>query len=191
MSAAGAGRSGTGPGARDAGTGSDPGGAGVGERELTAAVVDTLLERGLTIATAESLTAGLLAATLAEVPGASGTLQGGIVGYQNSVKERLLGVDPARLAGQGAVDAAVAEQMAAGARRATAADVGVATTGVAGPEPHQGQPVGTVYLGLAGPGQGREAVGTEAVLLHLDGDRAAIRRATVTAALRLVLERFG
>lgn len=152
---------------------------------LSTDVVTELIRRGRTIATAESLTAGLLAATLADVPGASATLQGGVVAYQNEVKDRLLGVDPGRLAGHGAVDAEVAAQMAEGARRVLGADIGVATTGVAGPEPHQGRAVGTVYLGIAGlPGPAAEE-------LHLDGDREAIRRGAVQAALRSVLRRLG
>ena len=112
--------------------------------ELPAVVVRSLLERGLTVATAESLTAGLLAAALADVPGASGTLQGGVVAYQNRVKEQVLGVDADLLEHRGAVDGDVAVQMAQGVRRVLGADVGLATTGVAGPEPHQGKPVGTV-----------------------------------------------
>lgn len=141
--------------------------------DLTAAVVRSLLERGLTVATAESLTAGLLAAALADVPGASGTLQGGVVAYQNRVKEQVLGVDADLLEHRGAVDGDVAVQMAQGVRRVLGADVGLATTGVAGPEPHQGKPVGTVYLGMSGLGEDHSA------LLHLEGDRPAIRRATV------------
>lgn len=152
---------------------------------LPADVVTELIRRGLRVATAESLTAGLLAATIADVPGASATLQGGVVAYQNEVKERLLGVDPGRLASHGAVDSGVAAQMAEGARRALGADIGLATTGVAGPEPHQGRAVGTVYLGIAGlPGPATEE-------LHLAGDREGIRRATVEAALRSVLRRLG
>lgn len=168
--------------------------------ETPAAVVHGLISRGLTVATAESLTAGLLAATLAEVPGASGTLQGGIIAYQNHVKASLLGVDVDLLARHGAVHPEVARQMAEGARRATGAEVGLATTGVAGPEPHQGRPVGTVYVGLAGlaglaglrepAGQGRGGGGAEAVLLRLDGDREAIRRTTVLRTLREVLDRW-
>jgi nicotinamide-nucleotide amidase len=157
-------------------------------RGLPAAVVGALVRQGRTIATAESLTAGLLAATLADVPGASATLQGGVVAYQNHVKERLLGVDPGRLASHGAVDPDVAVQMAEGARRATGADIGVSTTGVAGPEPHQGRPVGMVYVGVAGlPGP------TDSTVLHLqlEGDRDAIRRAAVHAALRDVLQRLS
>jgi nicotinamide-nucleotide amidase len=168
--------------------GSDQSGAPAGPGGLPGAVVAALVRQGRGIATAESLTAGLLAATLADVPGASATLQGGVVAYQNHVKERLLGVDPDLLARRGAVDPEVAVQMAEGARRATGADIGVATTGVAGPEPHQGQAVGTVYLGLAGlPGP------DDATALHLEleGDRAAIRRGTVEAALREVLRRLS
>lgn len=162
--------------------------------ETPAAVVHGLISRGLTVATAESLTAGLLAATLAEVPGASGTLQGGIIAYQNHVKASLLGVDVDLLARHGAVHPEVARQMAEGARRATGAEVGLSTTGVAGPEPHQGRPVGTVYVGLAGlrcpAGRGRGGGRAEAVLLRLDGDREAIRRATVLRTLREVLDRW-
>lgn len=145
--------------------------------DLTAVVVRSLLERGLTVATAESLTAGLLAAALADVPGASGTLQGGVVAYQNRVKEQVLGVDADLLEHRGAVDGDVAVQMAQGVRRVLGADVGLATTGVAGPEPHQGKPVGTVYLGISGLGEDHSA------LLHLEGDRPAIRRATVELML--------
>ncbi|MFB9074206.1 CinA family protein [Citricoccus parietis] len=159
----------------------------VDAENLPAAVVQLLIRRDLTVATAESLTAGLLAATLADVPGASGTLQGGVVAYQNHVKERLLGVDPALLARAGAVDAEVARQMAEGARRVTGADVGISTTGVAGPEAHQGKPVGTVYVGLAGmPGHAEP----EAVLLHLKGDREAIRRDTVRRGLQMMQARL-
>lgn len=156
-----------------------------GPGDLPVAVVHGLIGRGCTVATAESLTAGLLAATLAEVPGASGTLQGGIIAYQNHVKQDLLGVDADLLAAHGAVHPEVARQMAEGARRATGADLGISTTGVAGPEPHQGQPVGTVYVGLAGP------AGSEAIRLAVDGGREAIRRATVREALRAVLGRWA
>ncbi|MFC7402853.1 CinA family protein [Citricoccus sp. GCM10030269] len=159
------------------------------DEDLPAAVVRALLERRLTIATAESLTAGLLAATIADVPGASGTLQGGIVAYQNHLKQDLLAVDPARLSSHGAVDPEVAGQMAVGARQATGADVGISTTGVAGPQPHQGHPVGTVYVGLAGLDSAASEAGS-VLRLHLSGDRKAIRRDTVRAALAEVLKRL-
>ncbi|MFC4370177.1 nicotinamide-nucleotide amidohydrolase family protein [Citricoccus nitrophenolicus] len=159
-----------------------------GPEEWPAAVVHGLIGRGLTLATAESLTAGLLAATLAEVPGASGTLQGGVIAYQNHVKQNLLGVDADLLARHGAVHPEVARQMAEGARRATGADVGLSTTGVAGPAPHQGQPVGTVYVGVAGLGrEAGEPAEVEVLRLSVDGDREAIRRGTVQQALLAVL----
>ncbi len=154
-------------------------------------VVHALAHAGLTVATGESLTAGLLAARLADVPGASAVLHGGVVAYQNAVKTGLLGVPEDLLTRVG--DADVARRMALGARAALGADVGAATTGVAGPEPHQGRPVGTVWLGLAVPdadanaldvlGGERDGAAT-AILLRLDGDRAAIREATVAAALQ-------
>lgn len=152
-----------------------------------AEVVACLTAAGRTVATAESLTAGLVAAALADVPGASAVLQGGVVAYQNRVKAEVLGVPAELLARQGAVDPEVAEAMARGARRVLGADVGVATTGVAGPEPHQGKPVGTVHVALAwADAAGREE--SRAWELHLDGDRAAIRRCTVEAVLARLLE---
>ncbi|MCK6094536.1 nicotinamide-nucleotide amidohydrolase family protein [Micrococcus sp. EYE_162] len=147
-----------------------------------AQVVARFARDELTLATAESLTAGLVAATLADVPGASAVLQGGVVAYQNRVKAEVLGVEAALLAERGAVDPGVAEAMARGARRVLGADVGVATTGVAGPEPHQGKPVGTVFIALAWTDEaGVEQA--EAWGLRLPGDRAAIRRRTVVACL--------
>ena len=151
----------------------------------TAALIAELTRRGLTIAVAESLTGGALAAELIRIPGASVVVAGGIVAYQTELKHTLLGVDPALLAANGPVDPEVARQMAAGARRrltlgGRGADVGVATTGVAGPDPQGGQQPGTVYLGLS--------LGTEssAVPLNLVGDRAVIRAKTVAAAVEAV-----
>lgn len=153
-------------------------------QEPTTALVRALAHHGLTVATAESLTGGMLAAEIVAVPGASATFLGGIVAYSSELKRTLLGVDAARLAETGPVDGFVAEQMAEGARLACAvagrpADLGLATTGVAGPDPdpQTGQRPGTVYLGIA------RAHGTRSVRLMLDGDRAAIRSATVTAAV--------
>ena len=174
--------------------------------EAIVALVRGLGERGLTLASAESLTAGRVAASVADVPGASAVLQGGVVAYQNRVKRQVLGVDAGLLETRGAVDPETARQMAAGARRVVGADIGVATTGVAGPEPHQGKPVGTVWLGLAVGAQLAEAAavvagergepqadGTVAVarLLRLDGGREAIRAASTRAALALVAELLG
>lgn len=146
-------------------------------------------ELGVRLAVAESLTGGLLAAALIEVPGASLVVSGGVVAYDSALKATLLGVDRELLARTGPVDAEVARQMAAGVRRACAvpgpkgellsADVGLATTGVAGPDadPQTGAPVGTVWVGVS------SALGERAVELRLDGSRAEIRAATVAAAL--------
>ncbi len=116
---------------------------------LARELVSRAAAAGLTVATAESLTAGLVAATIADVPGASAVLRGGVVSYAVEVKARVLGVDAAWLAEHGPVDPRVAEEMAIGAARVCDADLGVSTTGVAGPEPHGGREVGTVYLGVA------------------------------------------
>lgn len=153
----------------------------------TAVEVIALLRRtGLTIATAESLTGGLVCATLTEVPGASAVVRGGVVSYATDLKASVLGVDTQVLAEGGAVQARVARAMALGAARVCGADLGVGTTGVAGPDPQDGVPVGTVFVAVARAGQGHHAVAVRE--LRLDGDRGAIRRATVGAALSLVAE---
>lgn len=144
-------------------------------------LVETLRRRGWTVATGESLTAGRVAATLADVPGCSDVLRGGIVAYQPDIKVGLLGV-PTDVASRGVVTAAVAEAMARGAQVALRADVGIATTGVAGPEPHAGEPVGSVWIAVATP------VGMASRHLALGGDREAIRDATVQACWSLLAD---
>ncbi len=146
-----------------------------------AEVVAALRERGLTIATAESLTGGALASAIVDVPGASSVFVGGIVAYATRVKAEALGVDVALLAREGAIHPDVAEQMARGVRERLGADVGVATTGAAGPDPQGGHAPGEVWLGVA------TASGERSVRLDLGGDRAAIRRETVERALAEVL----
>ncbi|APE15538.1 CinA family protein [Mycolicibacterium pallens] len=141
------------------------------------ALVALLTARGDTVATAESLTAGLLAATLAGVPGASAVLSGGLVTYTVDTKIALAGVSRELLDDVGPVAAPTAAALAEGARERCAATWGVGLTGVAGPEPHGGHPVGTVFLGLAGPGT------TEVVELRLDGSRWDIRLAAVHEAI--------
>lgn len=148
--------------------------------------VRLLRERGQSVATAESLTAGLISASLAEVPGASAVLRGGVVSYAAEVKERLLGVDPELIAARGTVDPDVAREMARGARRACAADWGVSATGAAGPEPHDGKPVGTVYLGIAGPEETAEVVE-----LHLTGGRQRIRTESARRAMETLVEHLS
>ena len=145
------------------------------------AVVRALVAAGLTIASGESLTAGLVAATLADVPGCSAVLRGGVVAYQRDVKAEVLGVSPEALAA-GLVSREVAEAMATGAARVLGADLGVGTTGVAGPDAHDGQPPGTVWVAVSGPR------GVASRRLTLDGGREEIRRATVSACWPLVLE---
>ena len=141
------------------------------------ALVADLTVRRQTIATAESLTAGLLAAALAGVPGASAVLRGGLVTYTAETKIELAGVAPELLADVGPVAAPTARALAVGAMQRCGATWGVGLTGVAGPEPHGGHPVGTVFLGVAGP------VDTDVVELHFDGTRWDIRLAAVHAAV--------
>lgn len=140
-------------------------------------------KRGVSLAAAESLTGGLLAAELTSVPGASRTFRGAITAYATDLKRDLLGVNGGLLEERGAVDAEVARGMAAGVRWRLGADWGVATTGVAGPDPQDGQPVGTVFLAVAGPhGHARSKE------LALSGGREEIRAQTVAAALELLYD---
>jgi nicotinamide-nucleotide amidase len=144
------------------------------------AVLGLLDGRGWTLAVAESLTGGLVAAALAGVPGASRTFRGSVTAYATALKHELLGVDAALLAERGAVDGDVAREMAEGVRDRLGADWGASTTGVAGPDPQDGRPVGTVFVAVAGPG------GTSVLPLRLTGDRNEIRQASVTAVLELL-----
>ncbi|MET0524822.1 MAG: CinA family protein [Nocardioides sp.] len=139
-----------------------------------------LRARGATIATAESLTGGRLAALLTAVPGSSETYVGGVVSYATSLKTDLLGVPPELIAKHGVVSAECARAMATGARQVTGATYAVSTTGVAGPGPQDGVPAGTVYVAVAGP----ETV--TAVTLELVGDRATIQDRTCQEALSVV-----
>nr|WP_298803925.1 CinA family protein [uncultured Pseudokineococcus sp.] len=135
-----------------------------------------------TLAVAESLTAGLVCARLADVPGASGALRGGVVTYATDLKRALLDVPADLLRREGPVHPAVAAAMAEGARRLLGADVGVATTGVAGPGPADGHPAGTAFVAVAG------SWGTRVVALHVPGDRAAVRAAVTREALLLLAD---
>ena len=151
---------------------------------LAAEIVAVLTARGQTLAVAESLTGGLIAAAITEVPGASVVFRGGVVAYATDTKHSLLGVDDRLLAEAGAVDARVAAAMAAGVRERFAATFGVASTGVAGPDPQDGKPVGTVFVAVCGP------AGSDVVGPRLAGGRAEIRRATVAEALALLRRRL-
>jgi nicotinamide-nucleotide amidase len=159
-----------------------------------AALVRVLIERRQTLAVVESLTGGLLAATLVEVPGVSAVFRGGLVVYATDLKESLAGVPPDLLAARGPVDPDVALALAEGGRVRCGADWALATTGVAGPDPQDGKPVGLVFVAVAGPGgadPGGAGPGGAAVRrLTVSGDRAAIRAAAVAAALDLLAERL-
>jgi nicotinamide-nucleotide amidase len=155
-----------------------------------AELVEALAARGLTVAVAESLTGGLVAAELISVPGASAVVLGGVIAYDTELKRTLLGVDGDLLAEHGPVHPEVAEQMADRVRgvlavRGRSADVGLATTGVAGPEAQGGHPAGTVYLGIA--------VGdsVRSVHLQLSGTRQAIREQTVSELLSQLAEQLA
>ena len=158
-------------------------GSGDGAAGTAAEVVSLLRGRGQTLATAESLTGGLLSGQVTSVPGASAAYVGGLVTYATELKVRLLGVPAELVAEHGVVSAPCARAMAGGAAHVTGATWGLATTGVAGPDTQEGHPAGTVFVGLHGPG-GR----SEVRRLELCGDRAAVRSGTVAAALALLHE---
>jgi PncC family amidohydrolase len=147
-------------------------------------VARLLGERGQSLATAESLTGGLVGARVTTVPGASGYYRGGIVAYATEAKAALLGVDQQLLGQDGPVSEPVAAAMAEGARRAFAADVGVATTGVAGPTEQSGRPVGNLCLAVADP------AGTFTTTARAPGDRAQVRAWATTLALDLLRQRL-
>jgi nicotinamide-nucleotide amidase len=153
------------------------------DRPVEEIVLSLARDSGVSLATAESCTGGLVAARLTSVPGASDVLRGGIVAYDNDVKLARLGVNEETLAAHGAVSPETAAAMAQGARGSLGADVAVADTGIAGPgggTPEK--PVGLVYLHVSGPGL------EEARELRLPGDREAVRRRATVAALHLLRE---
>lgn len=153
--------------------------------DAAAAAIQALKSRGLTLATAESLTGGGLGAVLTSVPGSSVVYVGGVISYATRVKVDLLEVPLMIVQGDGVVSAACARAMAAGVRRVLGADVGVATTGVAGPDLQEGKPAGTAFVAVA------DARGDAVRALHLDGDREAVRAGTVQSAIALVGDRIS
>lgn len=156
-----------------------------------AEMIATLTARGLTVATAESLTGGLVCAALTDVPGASACVRGGVIAYAVPIKRDVLGVDGGLLDRRGAIDPDVAIQMAAGVRGVLGADVGVATTGSAGPDPAPGGneagpvPPGIGFVAVVGPA-GSLVRGFSAA-----GDRSRVRAAAVDAALDLLGQALG
>lgn len=147
---------------------------------VAADVLRLLAESNGTVAVAESLTGGMVAAELTAVPGASRSFRGSVTAYATELKHLVLGVDAGLLASEGAVNPQVAEEMAAGVRRVLGASWGIATTGVAGPDAQDGQPVGTVFVSVAGPGSRKTA------RLRLKGSREEIRRESARTVLELL-----
>ena len=153
---------------------------------VAAAIVEELRRRSWTIATGESLTAGLVASAIAEIPGCSDVLRGGVVAYQVDVKEAVLGVSERAIA-QGVVSEQVALELAHGAARALGARVGVGTTGAAGPQAHDGAAPGTAWVGVCihrGPG---EPDMVRSLRIQASGNRAQVRAEVTQAALGEVL----
>ena len=142
---------------------------------------EILRENRYSIACAESLTAGLVCATLCDIVGASEVVAGGVTTYQTRTKSEVLGVSRSRLQETGAVDPVVAEEMAQGAAKLFSADVALATTGVAGPGSQDGHSAGTVFISVTTPAGGATRE------LSLSGDRNQIRLQTVAAVFELAI----
>ena len=157
---------------------------GLDDETLEARVARLLTASGRTLATAESITAGLVGARITTIPGSSDYYLGGVISYATEAKASVLGVDPDVLAELGPVSEATAGAMAEGARRLLGASVGLATSGVAGPAEQGGQPVGAVCLGVA------DADGTVTRKIRAPGDRAQIRAWATTSALDLLRRRL-
>jgi nicotinamide-nucleotide amidase len=152
---------------------------------LAERVHETLLARGETVATAESLTAGLVGAALTTTPGSSATYRGGLIVYATDLKASLAGVPAELLAARGAVDPDVAAALAAGVRERLGAGWGLGLTGVAGPDSQDGMPVGTLFVAVA-DGIEQPTVSRSV----LTGDRGAVRLSAVDVALTLFLDRL-
>lgn len=149
-------------------------------------LAEALLRKGLKLVTAESCTGGLISAACIELAGSSKWFERGFVTYSNAAKAEALGVDPAVIASQGSVSEAVARAMAQGALAHSHAQVAVAVTGVAGPTGGSAtKPVGTVWFGFALP------QGVVSEMRRFEGDRSAVRAATVDHALRRLVELIG
>jgi nicotinamide-nucleotide amidase len=142
-----------------------------------ATVLELMVSRGATLATAESLTGGRLASRVTTIAGASRVYLGGVVSYASAVKQDLLDVPDAVVARHGVVSAECARAMAQGVRALLGADWAISTTGVAGPEEQEGKPPGTVFVGVAGP------AGVSSLALELAGDRTEVQERTCDEAI--------
>ena len=165
--------------------GDAPGAGEPGQDGLARRLVTALTERGQTVAVAESLTGGLLAAALVDIPGASLVFRGGVIAYATDLKHALLGVPTPLLDRFGPVHPDVAAAMADGVRQRLGATFGVATTGVAGPDPADGLPPGTVHIAASAGSGGQHRS------LVLSGGRRAVRQQTVLASLELLRALLG
>jgi nicotinamide-nucleotide amidase len=154
---------------------------GIDDEAIEDAVARTLAARGLTLGLAESLTGGLAASRLVNVPGASRWFRGSVVSYASEVKFEVLGVPEGPVVSEEA-----ARAMADGARSVLGADVGLSMTGVAGPDAQDGQPPGTVFVGLSRPGQE-----TASFSFNVPGDRDRVRQYATIAALDLLRRTLG
>ena len=154
------------------------------EFDLVVSVIELLRERGETVATAESLTAGLVCATLTEVPGASAVVRGGLVVYATELKATLAEVPWPMLKEHGAVWPGVADALATGVRHRCKATWGIGLTGVAGPDPQDGVEPGTVFIAVT------DATFCRMRTLRVDGDRHEVRSAAVRAALEVLRSRL-
>lgn len=156
-------------------------------RRRAADLGPVLRARGLTVATAESCTGGIIAALLTDLPGSSDYVLGGVVSYADAAKTALLGVASRLLTEQGAVSEPVALAMADGVRLRLGADLALSVTGIAGPGGgSDAKPVGTVWIGLAGPDESLRAR-----RFHFPGDRAAVRAQAAETALGWLMEVLG
>lgn len=154
---------------------------------LASTLIKAFTQRTITVSTAESLTGGLLGATLTGVPGSSAAYLGGVVAYATGVKVDVLGVDAASVEDFSVISEQVAREMAFGAQRLTGSEWGLACTGVAGPQAQDGHEPGDVWIACVGPAIGVEDQPVYVEHLQLEGDRDAIREATVRACLQMVL----
>ena len=156
---------------------------------LTACLAQILLRHGWQLASAESCTGGMISAACTDLTGSSDWFERGFVTYSNAAKTELLSVDAALLAEHGAVSEPVARAMAAGALQHSPAQVAVAVTGVAGPTGGSRlKPVGTVWFAFALPEQPGQPARLLSEVRRFDGDRAAVRMATVRHALQRLVE---
>lgn len=156
--------------------------------ELARDIVERASARGVTVSTAESLTAGMIASTIADIPGASAVLRGGAVTYCDEIKHRMLGVEQETLDRFSAVSHQTAREMAAGSLELYQSDIAVSATGYAGPGGGTEQdPAGTFYIGWAYCAADGGAPIVDSARCHYEGDRSCVRACAVAEALECIV----